>query len=364
MTFAAPDVAFGRHRGPAAVLTIFLVASCRPRREPAVEVAGAAGVRGAARAVDGAAAGDAHAAAPAPEGPLSRQVLATFAAPPYTYEVSIERHGPRPASEDPAPDDWVGGDYPFTVRLLKAGKPIDLIRLFLSGCGPGTPVAIGEVLGADLDAKSWATDDDRCDINFAARSVDLAPQRTGLLLTQIMGSEYRYRSQDLYLAQSDRLRRIWSHAEPDTADERTKTRIIAAGEPGRQDVAYIELTRTREAVAAHFAAKRLHLDIATGEIVESPLPDENAALYLVQVGSFNSAKAALRVSSKCLAPFDVWRGSLHPDLRLPRFFNGAMFALRRDAEAAVAGLAACPELPKANIFEQRSTGGKRHGGHH
>ena len=222
--------------------------------------------------------------------------------------------------------------------------------------------------GADLEAKSWASDDDRCDINLAARSVDLAPQRTGLLLTQIMGSEYRYRGHDLYLAQGDRLRDIWNHTEPVTADERTKTRVIAAAEPGRQDIAYIEVTRTRVAVAAHIAAKRLHLDTATGEIVETPLPDEKAALYLVQVGSYDSAKTALRVSSKCLAPLDVWPGSLHPELGLPRFFYGAMFALRKDAEAAVADLAACPELPKANIFEQRKTGGKkqgkRHGGHH
>lgn len=116
-------------------------------------------------------------------------------------------------------------------------------------------------------------------------------------------------------------------------------------------------------MAAHIVAKRLHFDTATGEIVETPLPDEKAPLYLVQVGSFDSAKAALRVSSRCLEPLDVWRGSLHPDLRLPRFFYGAMFALRKDAEAAVSELAACPDLPKANIFEQRS-GGKRHGGNH
>lgn len=156
---------------------------------------------------------------------------------------SIERHGPRPASEDPELDRWAGGPYPFTVRLLEAGKQVDQDRFFLSACGPGTPVSIRGVLGADLEAKSWTTDDDRCDINFAARSVDLAPQRTGLLLTEIMGSEYRYRQHDLYLAQGDRLHKIWTHGEPDTADERTKTRVIDADEPGRQDVAYIELTR-------------------------------------------------------------------------------------------------------------------------
>ena len=295
-------------------------------------------------------AGDAAAADP------SQQVLQSFPAPPYTYELVQEACSPaRPT------DAGVPPACAFGVRLLEGGKPQDRAPLDLPGCGPAEPSSVTVLLGADADAKAWRTREEHCDNEVAARTVDLAPKVTALLVTELMGFEYRYREHWLFLPRNKKLETLWNEGDDIYGTQWTRTTAIA-GNAG-QDIALIEGSRTTTGVTVRVKARRMHFDSSAERIVSSSLPDEMAPLFVLQVGLLKRVVDAGE-RQECLNHLVVLRGRLFPGLKLPTFFLGAVFARQADAEAARAALARCSEPPKANVVEYTSSGAKAHAKHH
>jgi hypothetical protein len=278
-----------------------------------------------------AAAGTARAAEP-------RQVLQSFPAAPYIYELSLD------ACPKPITNDTTGEVCTFGVRLLKGDKVVSTVRLDKRGCGPpARPTSISMELGADREAKAWWTDDDDCDVRIAARTVTLGPKATGLLVTQVQGFESRYRRHVLYLPINDDLVPVWRHDEPEGL-EWSMTSVIL-GSFGPNDVGFVGVERNDEGWATKVHAERVGQDETTRQIVSRALPDLGGPLFVVYVGRFKSPRDAWKhaIIGSCLRELEVMRAGLFPGLRLPPFFMGTVFARKDDAEAALAKFGACPE---------------------
>jgi len=289
--------------------------------------------------------------------PTERQVLRSFSAPPYEYELSLENCMPSPRV------DSLGGSVcAFALRLLEKGTVRDRVSFFQTGCGPASPASVTRTLGADRESVAWATNDEHCDVEIAARTVDLGPGAKALLVTELQGFEYRYRSHALYLSRKRKLDELWRHDEDSSGTQWTTTTVIP-GAAGNQDVAFVDTLRNMQGVAAKITAQRLRFDPAAGTVAASPLPDAAAPLFVLQVGRFKSVAEARKARRDCLHDLDVVRASLFPGLRLPASFLGAVFAGRPEADAAVAALAHCPDASKTSVIELPFSGGA-HGKHH
>jgi hypothetical protein len=285
-----------------------------------------------------------------------RQVLQSFPAPPYTYQLSLD------ACPKPPREDGSGGACTFGVRLLKEGKVVSSQKLYQPACGPpARPTSSSVELGADLDAKAWGTDDEKCDIRVAARTVTLGPKATGLMVTQLQGFEYPYRSHVLYLPINDDLVPVWRHDEPE-GGEWSMTSVLPAGD----DANYVELVvvqRDDRGRASNVRAEQVRQDEVTRQIVSTPLP-YIGPLYVLYVGRFKSPSDAWKHAfGSCLEDLQVMRAGLFPNLRLPPFFMGAVFARQDDAKAALAKFATCPEAKGvsgvlADRGAERTTKGK------
>ncbi len=292
-----------------------------------------------------------------------RQVLQSFPAAPYSYELAQEGC-PRPGGAD-AGD---GAACAFAVRLLEGGKPLDHVTLAQPGCGPASPTSVSRLLGANRDAKAWTTSDDNCEIQVAARTVGFGPKATALLVTELQGLEYRYRTHALYGLRNGALAVLW-HFDEDAIGSHSTTTTVIPGGPGRQDVAFIDVERDAKGVARKVDAMRLHADVVTGQIAGDPLPDATAPLFVVQVGGFKSLRAARAGRVGCLHDLLLLRGALLPGLRLPAFFLGDVYARRDDADAAHGKLATCAEAKNVSrVHEYRASKGRPKGktnaGHH
>jgi hypothetical protein len=296
----------------------------------------------------GVAAGAVAAAIAAPAGATEqRQLLQSFAAPPYAYELALEgcasTSGDPPAAAPSRPSACK-----FVVGLLDGGKVLDRAALPKPGCGPGPPTQVSLTLGADGDAKAW-TSDDTCTADVAARTVKLGANAAALLVTELFGSEYRFRSHVLYLPRAGKLQRAW-HYEDDTLGAHWTRTAVIAGPSGIEDVAFVEVARSLTGVTSKITATRLHLDAASGRIVRRPLPDAASSLFLLQFGQFKRPDDA-QGRPECLHELVVMRASLFPRLALPAFFLGALFARRDEADATLAALSTCAQALPGKIFD-------------
>jgi len=287
-----------------------------------------------------------------------RQVLRSFPAAPYAYELIQEAcsHSARGDSTDES-------DCAFRVNLVEGGKVLDRVRLTQAGCGPASSAPISLFLGVDRDAKAWGTSDDNCDVQVAAQTVDIGANMTALLVTELQGFEYRYRNHWLYITRNGKLETPWNHAEDSSGAHWTTTTVLP-GTAGAQEIGFIDVARSTNGLTVNVTAKRLHVDPATGHVTNTPLPDASAPLYVLQAGQFASAKQVPTERQHCLHELVVMRANLFPGLKLPPFFFGAVFARRTDADAALAALAHCAEDPKANVVEYPVSKARGHARHH
>jgi hypothetical protein len=287
-------------------------------------------------------------AADAGAGPRlgERRTLATFPAAGGTYELGLEacklgeqEHSPRLFR------------CRFSVRLSVGGKVVSQADLPYLACGAPEPMEVDRLLGADPRAQGWRSSDD-CEVQVAARAVEMAPGTVALLVTQRTGSEAYYRHHQLYLTAGGKVALAWEHGEEQGRDWSTTS--VLPGQPHREDVALVEVTGAPPEGARSIRATRLHLDGPGGKIVESPLPDARAPLFVVQVGRYPVAKEAYQARrSDCLSDHQVLNGRLFPGLHLKDFFVGMVVATRAQAKDTLDRLAGCPDRPRGAIHVYR-----------
>lgn len=284
-----------------------------------------------------------------------RQVLAVFPAPPATYEISI----PKCSSKKSGTFRGVPR-CPFEIRLVQKGKTAAAVQLDEPACGPARSGVRDWMLGADLDAQLWVSGYDRCRVAVGARAVELAPGTTGLLVTQQAGFEHPSRRHWLFVARGRKLDTLWS-ADEGGAPTTMTTRVLPAGTPHQDDVAFVESFARPLDVTESLTATRLHFDGANAgdPIVKGPLPDARASLFLSWVGPFATADAAYaaRGADTCLSPFLVMTDRLFPLLpaagaERPRgIFLGLVLARREDAAVPVPSTTPCPGKLKPRLIE-------------
>jgi hypothetical protein len=286
-------------------------------------------------------------AAPADEG----QILGTFPVGTVSYELAIDRC-PVKAPADPS---YPPG-CPFVIRLLEADKTLDRVRLYQPPCGSATRTTVDRVLGADPEARAWSTTDEHCQIDIAARTVELAPGIIGLLVTQRAGYEYAYRSHVLYLAESGKLKSLWNHDEGELGQNWTTTTVIPGVKPHQKDIAFVDVRSASEGTSAYVTARRLRFKAAKHRMVESPLPDASTQLFLVKV-AVEKGEGDER-AQRCLRLLDTFEARRFPRMVPAGRFRGAVFVRRADAFAARDELAKCPGIPAPVVLRYTAGGMK------
>jgi hypothetical protein len=287
-----------------------------------------------------------------------RQVLASFPADPYSYELGLQ------ACDKQLPDDSdERRACSFSLGLLHQNRVLDQVGFAQPSCGPVRPTSVSLKLGADRRAKAWVSEDEHCDVEIAALSVDLGPGSPALLVTELQGFEYRYRSHWLYTSRNGKLVVAWVHEEDALGTHWTTTTMIP-GISGGHDIAFIDMERAATGVAFAMKAERLHLDPSSGRVLHSHLPDASSPLFVLSAGRFRTQRAANRARQKCPSELVVMRSRFFPGLKLPTFFFGAVLAQHHDAEAALAAFRKCSDGPSAEIIEYhtaRASIGEPHG---
>lgn len=301
-----------------------------------------------------------------------RQILATFPAPSYAYEISVAV----PPRCDPKKWGRLGDKArcPFEIRLLQRAKTLATTQFPIASCGEVRPRNLYRILGADLEAPVWVTAFGSCLGAIGARAVELAPGITGLLVTVRVGFEHPTRTHLLFLGDENepakgqtrhqgmpRLRTVWTESEGGAPTSLT-TRVLPTGAPHVDDVALIESNVPPLEAAQTVAATRLHLEPSTGEIVKSALPDAQTSLFLLKIGSFATAEQAYEARGKanCLAPFQAFTPAVVPGLPVPRappapnekgFFLGMVLARREDAAVPFGDPDKCAGDPTPTVVE-------------
>lgn len=293
-------------------------------------------------------------AAEPPTTPGDAQVLRSFPSAPSAFELTQGD-----CSSSARGDAGDGSRCAFEVNLVEGKKVLDRARLEGPGCGPASTTVASVALGVGHDAPAWGTSDEGCDIQVAAQPVELGGKTIALLVTELQGFEYRYRTHRLYLARDGKLTTPWEYTEDSGGTHWTTTAVLGAGE---QDVAFVDLSRASSGVCEKLSATRLRVDRATGQVATQPLPDPLSPLYVLQVGRFPTAKTVPKERPHCLHELLVLRAALFPGLKLPPFFFGAVFARRGDADAALAAAKSCTDQ-NARVFEDKGRRGRPHAEH-
>lgn len=296
----------------------------------------------AARAVPAAPAAKPPAAAPAANrgGPL-----ATFGAGRFRYQVSIE--------QDKEPDPiYREVAWRFHVRLLDGGRVVDDQSPFRPVCGSAEPAEVADVDGADPEAQAWGTSyEDKCEILMAARSVELSPGVSALLVTQQGGQEDVYQLHWLLLEQQGKLEMPWD--SPTGPGHFSRVRVLPTGAPQQDDVAFIDASRASDDAPNEFAASRLHFDRATG-LKATPLPDARTPLFVASLGTFKTAHAAIETWLQyrpCSFRYRLFKASLFSGARARGFILATVLARREDVTTEKSALNACPGIPNPSIVE-------------
>lgn len=109
-------------------------------------------------------------------------------------------------------------ECPLEIRLVGAGGAIDVERLEWSVStdaaqqGPVGPTAgVGDPLAREVTA--WTTGEDERMATAAGRAVRLSRDRTGMLIDLSAGFEHPKRRHELWIGESDSLRRVWLGTE-------------------------------------------------------------------------------------------------------------------------------------------------------
>lgn len=267
---------------------------------------------------------------------------------------------------------------PLRVRLLAGGKVRDGMTFGHPACGELTELEedsemVGRPRGVDAaaPARVWTTRADWCDLRLTVRPVRLAPDETGLLVSEVTGTEAVASQHWLFVGHGGRLSAIWS-TEDEVLPEADVVLIPTQTGPS-EDVVVIQLvTEGGEGQEGHdvvqrIVARRLRWDATASGLVITSLPQVDTPLYLVHVATFANAAAAraaaLRPPARCEG---AWRqiqkirrirqilpGSLFPGLGLRGFILGQVFATRAGAETAASAKEArgCPGVFFPKIIE-------------
>lgn len=233
---------------------------------------------------------------------------------------------------------------PIEVRLRTGGRVIDRVTLPVAAGSQRVKAEIVDavVWGADAGLKAWSTGEENNYVSTAARLVQLAPQTTALLVTQLYGFEHIKRNHLLILPRVGKLHIVWK-AKEGSGPHWSATQII--GGPDRHEIIYFHgFFDPDEDTAELLDAVRLSFHAASARLGETALPDRTMPLYLLNLGIHETvaqAREARYANSYCLGAYWILDASRFRAAASGQAIIGSLYATRASAEAAARSAKSC-----------------------
>jgi hypothetical protein len=236
-------------------------------------------------------------------------------------------------------------ECPIQVQLLDAGRVVDHLALPVPAVSRRLKAeAIDQDWGADPGLTAWRSGLEGDYVATAARMLTLAPQVSGLLVSQRYGFEHVKHNHLFVVPRHGKLRVLWK-AEEGEGPTWSATQILPALPGQGHDIAYLQaFLDPEEAVAERFEAVRLRWDAVSARLQATPLPDPATPLYLLSLGAYESiAKAREKRSaySFCLSSYWVLDASPFPGLASSKAVIGKVYRQRSLAETAARSIKSC-----------------------
>jgi len=185
------------------------------------------------------------------------------------------------------------------------GRIIDRVALPVTASSQRAKAeAVDWLWGADAGRKAWATGEENDYVSTAARLLRIAPRTTALLVSQRVGFEHIKRNHLLILPRAGKLVIAWK-AEEGAGPTWSATEIV--GRSGRQEVAYFHgFFEPEEDISERLDVIRLSWNGAAARVQDTPLPAPTMPLYLLDLGTHDTAAQARQArSDDCLSPYWV-----------------------------------------------------------
>jgi len=271
------------------------------------------------------------------------RVLSTFPAgrPGVVYALAVE-----PCKRTPCG---------MRLQLRAASKVLDAVALewpspsnHLQLAAVETGWGVGDVLGPPRDARAWTATIEDTGFVTMARPVELAPDHTGILITQRRGVEPVKRRHVVYLVENNHLVAAWTGTEVD-GPSWSATNIVPLRE-GRQQVVYASGSEGGGAQADRLELKSIWWNDRIGRLEEHPAA-ETVPLKVVSFGAYPAVSAAndARFQGSCLYSYWILEASEFDGLSRSGYFIGAITADAQLAERAVADAAQCQPPVEGSI---------------
>jgi hypothetical protein len=234
-------------------------------------------------------------------------------------------------------------ECPIQVRLRVASRVIDRVTLpIAAGSQRATAETTDTLSGADASHRAWATGEENDYVSTAARSLQLAPQTTALLVSQRYGFEHLKRNHLLILPRAGKLHIAWK-AEEGSGPTWSATQII--GSPDRQEIVYFHgFFDPDEVTAERLDAVRLSFHVASAHLRETALPNRAMPLYLLNLGIHETvaqAREARSTNAYCLTPYWILDAGRFRAGASGQAIIGGLYAIRASAEAAARAAKSC-----------------------
>jgi hypothetical protein len=271
-------------------------------------------------------------------------VLRTLSAGPFVFDLAIAQ--------------CRRSECPIEVRLRSGGRVVDRLALPVAARSQRAKAEIIDApWGADPGLKAWATGEENGYVSTAARLLRLAPQTTALLVSQQYGFEHLKRNHLVILARAGKLAVVWK-AEEGAGPTWSATQIIGGQNEAQHEVVSLHgFSEPEENAADRLDVAHLHWDGASARLREMALPARDRPLYLLDLGTYDTAAQArqARSASSCLSAYWVLDASRFRAVESSKAIVGMLYASRALAERAARDIKKCQ--PGATVSVETWTAG-------
>jgi hypothetical protein len=260
-----------------------------------------------------------------------------------------------------APGTCAGTPCAAVVQLRRNGEVLDSVPLDFAASPPqlrkeiaGKTIGAGDPLADDQDLPAWIAGEGETTVATAARSMKLAPEESGLLVSQSGGFEHVKRRHYLFAAVDNKLKRVWT-GEEGAGPAWSATILVDAASGRAQDILYLTGFQPGGGEPDTIDARRYQWDPAGKVLIEAP----PGPLYGVIVGDFANPDLARTASAQpCLSAYSTVRAR---DLGLAgsRIVLAAVTPQKSLADAALKQTDNCPKALTGRTMEVNLAAGKR-----
>jgi hypothetical protein len=159
---------------------------------------------------------------------------------------------------------------------MQGARVLDSVPLGFAASGaPLTRESQTSSLGSAAPLEAWTAGIEEGAVTTAFEPVRLGPERTGVVVHQAAGFEHVKRRHDVFVADSGKLRLVWTAAEP-----QGPTRIAAHVVPQGTSDAIVRITGryADDPLADSVGAERFVWDESTGQMAGQPVEQLSAVI--------------------------------------------------------------------------------------